>query len=148
MQFGCRVFGSVIKLGLPLSSASMLIDIQKIRLTRMSSPRRAQRATPNIMPTNDFRRCVKRSHYSTAEVRRWAGNAPLGRNHFRRREWQQSVFVNTNYHALVRARLLYWIIGKFFPKANLQNFIHVFIHDLRDNLCPPSVIHKWYNSDL
>lgn len=52
----------------------------------------------NITLTNDFRRCVKRSHCSAAEVGRWAGNAPLGRSHFRCREWR-SVFVNTNYHA-------------------------------------------------
>lgn len=135
--FDCRAFGGAIKPGLPLSVRGTLIDVQKIRLTHVVAAARTQRATPNIIPTNDFRRCVKRSHCSIAEVRRWAGNAPLGRNHFRRREWQQSVFVNTNYHALVRARLLYWIIGKFLPKANLQNFIRVTRFIERDNRCPP-----------
>lgn len=89
-----------------------LIDAQKIRLTHSASMARIP--TRNITLTNDFRRCVKRSHCSAAEVRRWAGNTPLGRSHFRCREWQ-SVFVNTNYHARrerAPAFLLYWIIGK------------------------------------
>lgn len=73
-----------------------LIDAQKIRLTHLAATSRIPMR--NITLTNDFRRCVKRSHCSAAEVGRWAGNAPLGRSHSRCREWQ-SVFVNTNYHA-------------------------------------------------
>lgn len=51
-----------------------LIDVQKIRLTHVVAARAdTARATPNIIPTNDFHRCVKRSHCSIAEVPECAG---------------------------------------------------------------------------
>lgn len=45
-----------------------LIDAQKIRLTHLAATSRIPMR--NITLTNDFRRCVKRSHCSAAEVGR------------------------------------------------------------------------------
>lgn len=45
-----------------------LIDVQKIRLTHLAATSRIPMR--NITLTNDFRRCVKRSHCSAAEVGR------------------------------------------------------------------------------
>lgn len=103
-----------------------LIDAQKIRLTHLAGTARIP--TRNITLTNDFRRCVKRSHCSAAEVGRWAGNAPLGRSHFRCREWQ-SVFVNTNYHAPARSRSYYIELSENSSESESAKFspLHRFI---------------------